>query len=209
MSERSRPIGAAHLHRLVHEGSFPTCPSPIEEANLRVRVPVGGPDPAAHVVRHARNPVARVVEAPGAERLDLLLQCLWDALVGVESEDPVVGRQVHDEVSLGHPPGPRGVDGHPSSSSLGDLPCAVRGAAVHHHDLVAESNAFEGLREAHLLVLRDENGRDRNHRQSIAALTGRGRLRARYASRSLAPRHSRVTDRTSELRHSVSRIPGR
>src|SRR5881275_381501 len=60
--------------------------------------------------------------------------------------------------------------------SARDLDSAIRGAAVHHHDLVAERDRLECARQTLLLVAHDEAGCNGLGQRGCSMTAGSGRI---------------------------------
>ncbi len=139
-------------------------------------------------------------EALRPQRLDLLAQRGADPLVGVEGEHPVVARGAHREVALGHEARPGRVRDHARARP----PRAIsrvrsRRAGVHEHDLVAERDARERVADLSLLVLRDQDGRERHHARQYSRAPQGGQILNEAHSRPAARYDLRVTDTAAPL----------
>jgi hypothetical protein len=75
---------AGHVNGFVYGDSTPAGDTTVIQTQLEVRVPVGGADPSAEVMRSTGNAVALASRLPGEQRSDLICEFERNALVGVE-----------------------------------------------------------------------------------------------------------------------------
>ena len=167
--------GAADRDRFVHVTSGPFGRAPIVKPELVVGIPVRGPYPAAEVPRDARDAVRRVVgiRHPG---LNLFRQLRRHALVRIQGEDPVIGRDRRRKVFLVDIPGPRTAD-DPYGQMRGDSDRVVGALGIHDHDFVGPRDRFDRASDVDRFVLRDDRHREPRHGASVIEGTrgGKGR----------------------------------
>jgi hypothetical protein len=152
-----RPVDA---HRLVDQAARPSPAAPVEQAELRIGIPVGAADPPSEVEGDARDAVAGVGEARRAQRFDLRAQPCRHPLVRIHGQHPVVPRRGHRVVALGGEPIP-GPHFDAGAGRGRDLARAIGGARVEDQHVVAEPHALQRGGEPRLLVQSDQHGRDR------------------------------------------------
>src|SRR6185503_4968414 len=110
---------------------FPTPPCFFKKTQLPIGIPATTFDPAALVKRTARDSIAigqagfRFIPKPGDRRLQLR----GNALVSIQTEDPVICSLVNGKLLLGGEtrPIPRENAG---AAGFGDLTCLIRRAGV-------------------------------------------------------------------------------
>ena len=154
-------------HRLVHVPLDPPARAAVVEAELEVRVPVGGANPPAEVPRHPRNPVALVRRLALEPGLDLAGQRRRDPLVGVQREDPVVPGERGRVVLLRAVARPVPHE-HPVGVPPRDLDRAIGAARVHDDDVVGPGDRVQGPAQVRLLVPGDDGHRELRHGGSLA-----------------------------------------
>jgi hypothetical protein len=133
------------------------------EPDLAVRVPPAAADPAAEVPRTARHleSVGQIRAVEGRE--DRRTEFRRHALVGVETEHPVVARRVDGEVLLLHVARPVALDDARAAGGRA-LARRVLRVAVHDDPLRREVRGREALGDVVLLVHRhDADGNRRPH----------------------------------------------
>jgi hypothetical protein len=154
----AQPAGlAVELDAVVRVAPRPASAAPVEQAELRIRIPgaVADPAPEIRTRRGSRQPGGR--ETRLAQAPDLRLQLGGDALVGVDAEHPVVEGGADRKFFLRDVPGPVSLD-HACAPGGGDLARGVARMRIHHHDLVAERERGQAIPDAIRLVLRDHAG---------------------------------------------------
>lgn len=152
-------------NRFVDERAREAPATTIEEPELPVGIPIGGPDLATEIVRDARDAVTGArqrVARRRAQSFDLRPQRRGYFLIRVERKHDVVPRRVDREVLLRRETIERSRQ-HSGPESLGAGRRVVARTAIHHHHVVAERDAAQRGLDPIRLVLGDEDGGDLRH----------------------------------------------
>ena len=165
-SARSRPTGPS--------SSSPSWTAPVHAAARRsvqpqlvVRVPIRGPNPLPEIEADPRDPEPARRGLLAEHGADLVGELGRDALVGVEGENPVVGRLRGREVLLRRIPRP--VAHEDPRGSLSRQRHRVVGAPrVNDDDFVGPGHRCEGRADVRRFVAGDDGDRQPGHTGSIA-----------------------------------------
>src|SRR5208283_4194431 len=151
-----------HLDGFMDVFAHPARPFAIEQPHLAVRIPAGMQNPAAQILRQARNGITVVARAVFLDLPDLAFQRLAERFVGVDRKNPVVGGLLGGKIFLARIARPR-IFQHARSEVRRQLHRTVVRPAVHHDDLIAATKALNSADDVALFVVSDDGGRDFDH----------------------------------------------
>ena len=142
----------------------PPAAASIEQTQHAVGIGVAVAEELSEILGRARkSESAGVGESVLLHRLDGCTQCIWHALVGVETEHPIVLRRAHGEILLRTIARERMRD-HARAACDGATLRSVCRSRIDHEDFVAEAERLDARVDAVGLVQRDDAGRDRRTR---------------------------------------------
>jgi len=122
----------------VHVLSRPRRAAAVVQAQLIVRVPIRGANPASQVPRHSRHAI-RLVGGIGQSGLNLLRECRGDSFIGIKRQNPVVRGEGSREVLLRDVPRP-GANHDPFGHLLRESDRVVRALRIDHDDLIGPAD---------------------------------------------------------------------
>ena len=200
MSPRRRPTEPAHAHRLVHEVALPRAPAsgrtgaPASPGTSRSR------GSSARGTRRRAGSGSRRGRSPRARSAWISSRSAGPTRSSASRASTQSCRAARTAKSRwATKPGQGAFVITRAPARLRDLARAVRRAGVHEHDLVAEGDARDRVADVSLLVLRDQDGRERHHARQYSRAPQRRADPARSRIRGPARYDLRVTDTAAPL----------
>src|SRR5690349_20399683 len=135
---------------------FPADLRAIEQSQLSIRIPAAAANPAVLIERASRDEITISFRRMLHGR-DRLPQFVRHALIGIETEDPIVFRLLDRKLFLRAKAGP-GVYDYSCAAAGGDVPCRVGGVRIDDYDLVGPGNGFAGGPDIRFFIERDDGG---------------------------------------------------
>ncbi len=141
--ERAERLAAQVLETLVHRLERVAQAAFAEELRLaEIRIPAGAADPAAHHVAPARHAIDVVSGARGQQFENFVAHLFGAALVGVQTENPIVLAGFERAVAQFAEASERHLH-HARAERGGDLGGAVGAVGIDHHHLVGPQHACD------------------------------------------------------------------